>query len=131
MSHWKKSFPSKFLQSAELDTPLVATISGIRNVNVGGEGSGELKPVADFVEHVKSVVLNLSRCEAIAAIAGSEDMDDWPGTRVLLRRGTTRYQGKKVSCIEIAAPPRTRTAESAPTPPSSPPEESTEDGIPF
>jgi hypothetical protein len=121
MAHWKKSFPSKFLQAADLDAPFIATVKQIVNENVGQGDAVELKPVAVFEEQVKGVVLNLTRAEALAEIAGSEDMDDWPGTRILLRRGTTRYQGKKVACIEIARPPRTKTAVPAsPPPPSTP-----------
>jgi hypothetical protein len=106
MAHWKKSFPSKFLQAADLDQPIVATIARVANENVGSDDKTELKPVLFFREPgLKGVVLNLTRAEATAEIAGNEDMDDWPGTRVRLVRGTTRYQGKKVPCIAIERPP--------------------------
>lgn len=106
--HWRKSFPSKFLQSGDLDQPLTVTVKRVVRESVGAGDAAELKPVLQFDENVKGVVLNQTRAEAVAAIAGSEDMDDWPSTRILLRQGTTRYQGKKVTCIEVAAPPSTR-----------------------
>jgi hypothetical protein len=51
--------------------------------------------------------LNLTRAEVLAELAGADDMDEWSGTRVLVRRGVTRFQGKKVPCIEFAPPPST------------------------
>jgi hypothetical protein len=70
----------------------------------------ELKPTVEWEDGVlKAVVLNLTRAEALAELAGSPDMDQWPGTNVLVRRGWTRYQGKKVACIEFAAPPVGKT----------------------
>jgi hypothetical protein len=114
MTHWRKAFPSKFLQSSDLEQPLIVTVTRIVNENVGAGDAVELKPVAHFAETEKGVVLNLTRAEALAGIAGDEDMDAWPGTRLLLRRGTTRYQGKKVSCIEIAPAPRSRPVAAAP-----------------
>jgi len=66
MSHWKKSFPGKYLQVSDLDTPLVATIASVTNENVGQGDNAELKPVVRFTESgVKAVVLNLTRAEAI------------------------------------------------------------------
>ena len=35
MAHWKKSFPSKYPQAADLDTSFVATIKQIVNENIG------------------------------------------------------------------------------------------------
>jgi hypothetical protein len=128
MAHWKKSFPSKYLQAADLDTPIPATLKTVVNENIGIGDAADLKPVAQWEEaHVKGVVLNLTRAEALADIAGDDDMDHWPGTRVLLQRGSTRYQGKKVACIEIVKPPviarapRPKTATSVAPPPLSTP----------
>jgi hypothetical protein len=113
MAHWKKSFPSKFLQAADLDDgPITATIASVGTENVGDADSGELKLVVSFREGVKRLVCNLTRAEAISEIAGSENTDDWPGTVVQLVKGSTRYQGKKVGCIVVQAP-NERTATDA------------------
>ena len=88
MAHWKKSFPSKYLQAADLDTQIEATLKTVVNDNIGRARRWNSSPSRNGEEdQVKGVVLNLTRAEALAEIAGSEDMDDWPGTRVLLRRG--------------------------------------------
>jgi hypothetical protein len=105
MAHWKKSFPGKYLQVSDLDTPIVATIANYREEAIGTGDDQERKPVIHFRESgVKAVVLNLTRAEAVEAIAGDPDTDRWPGTRICLYKGTTRYQGKRVACIAICAP---------------------------
>ena len=107
MSHFRKSFPSRFLATSDLDEPLTATIKEVVHENLGTTEKPENKPVAVFQDddQVKPTVLNLTRCESISEVAGSEDMDHWPGTRIQLVRGSTRYQGKRVGCIDIVAPP--------------------------
>jgi hypothetical protein len=111
MAHWKKAFPSRYLQVSDLeDGPIVALIKSVAAENVGGE-DGDLKLVVKFHEPgLKSLVLNLTRAEAVAELAGSDDTEQWPDTRIQLVRGTTRYQGKKVGCIVVQAP--TTTAKS-------------------
>src|SRR5262245_8960078 len=103
--HWKRGFPSKFLQVSDLDTPIVATIQSVGAESVGSGDSAERKLVVRFVEPtVKAVVLNLTRAEAIEGIAGDADTDKWTGTVIKLTKGSTRYQGKRVACIAIEAP---------------------------
>jgi hypothetical protein len=114
MAHWKRGFPSKFLQVSDLDTPIVATIASVRSETVGSGDDAEEKLTVRFKEaDVKACVLNLTRAEAIETIVGDPDTDRWPGHRIKLYRGTTRYQGKKVACIAIEAP-STRTAAVVP-----------------
>lgn len=108
--HYKKSFPGKYLQTTDLDVPMVATIVRVTTETVGVGADAESKPIAHFVEpDTKSLVLNVTKCEAIAAIAEDEDTDGWAGVRIRLSRGTTRYQGKTVACIVVDAPPRQPT----------------------
>jgi hypothetical protein len=105
MAHWKKGFPSKYLQVSDLDTPIVATIAGVRSETVGSGDDAESKLVVRFKEpDVKAVVLNLTRAEAIATIVGNDDTDKWVGHRIQLFQGSTRFQGKKVPCIAISEP---------------------------
>ena len=125
MAHWKKSFPSKYLQAADLDESFVATIKTIPDENVGQGDTVENKPVVHWAEAgYKPCVLNQTRCEVVEHLAGSPDMQEWPGTRVLVRRGTTRYQGKRVACIEFAAPPpKSAPKKTAKKPAPPPPDE--------
>jgi hypothetical protein len=104
--HFKKAFPGKYLQTTDLDRPIYATISHVTTETVGAGADAERKPVAHFKEAgIKALVLNLTKCEAIAGIAGSDDTDDWVGACLQLSRGETRYQGKKVGCIVVTKAP--------------------------
>src|SRR5437870_11762780 len=47
MAHFKKAFPSKFLQVSDLDPDIHATITSVGAENVGGENS-DLKLVVRF-----------------------------------------------------------------------------------
>ncbi len=115
MSHFRKSFPGKYLQTTDLDVPMVATIARVTTETVGGGTDAESKPVAHFQEpDTKPLVLNLTRCEAIATIAEDEDTDGWAGVRIKLSRGTTRFQGKTIPCIVVDAPPRKPTDRKPP-----------------
>ncbi len=104
MAHWKKAFPSKYLSVADLDDgPITATIAAVLTTNIGDDQ--ELKLVVQFKEaDVKQLVLNLTRGEALAELAGSEDTDKWVGCTIQLVKGSTRYQGRKVGCITVQAP---------------------------
>ena len=106
MAHFRKSFPSRFMQSSDLDDgPKTVTIKATPSENLGTVDKPDTKPVVVFEEDVKPVVLNITRAEAISQVAGSEDMDDWPGTRIRLSKGTTRYRGERVACIDVSQPP--------------------------
>lgn len=105
MAHWKKSFPSHYMQVSDLDTPITATIAGVPDEQIGRDDDSKIKPVVHFREPgIKPVVLNITRCEAIEAIVGDPDRNTWPGHRITVFKGGTRYQGKRVSCISIKAP---------------------------
>jgi hypothetical protein len=94
----------------------------------GKEGEAdERKPVAHFKGKDKTLVLNRTRCEQLAAIFGNDDMDYWIGP-VILAPGTTKFGGKTVGCIDI----RPRTAPAPPPPPPvAEPEDLDSDAIPF
>jgi len=103
MASWRKAFPSKWLQAADLDTPITATIDHVTMESIAKDEPSKL--VVHFKEpHVKGCVLNLTRAEAITDVAGTDNTDEWSGTVVQLVKGTTRYQGKRVDCIVVQKP---------------------------
>ena len=106
MAHWKKTFPSKYLQVADLDGgAITATIKEVVTDTLGAGADAELKLIVKFVEpDVKGCVLNLTRAEAITDVAGTDNTDEWSGTVVQLVKGSTRYQGKRVDCITVQKP---------------------------
>ena len=51
MAHFRKSFPSRFMQSSDLDDgPITVTINAVREENLGTTDKPETKPVAEFKE---------------------------------------------------------------------------------
>src|SRR5687768_9239813 len=106
MTTFRNAFPSKYFQVADLDEgPVVGTIKDVAVENVGGE-NGQPKLVVHFEEsELKGLVCNLTRAEAIAALAQSDDTDRWIGTTIRLVRGFTRFQKKRVPCILVEAAP--------------------------
>jgi len=112
MPSWQTAFPSKFQKASDVELhPVTATVDHVGSESVGDEGAGTLKLVCHFREDdVRPCVLNKTRCEQLSEVAGTDDMNRWPGTRVQLRRGWTRFNGKKVACIEIGRPPARTSA---------------------
>ena len=61
-------------------------------------GQQERKLVAHFVGKDKAMILNRTNAEAIAQVAGTDDIDAWPGVRVILFVDhNVQFQGRKVS----------------------------------
>jgi hypothetical protein len=105
MAHWKKHFPSRYLQVSDLeDGPLVVTIKGTAAENVGIGEDAELKLVIKFRELEKGLVANQTRANMIEEIAGTPDVEEWPGTRIQIQEGKTSFKGKRVACLEVVAP---------------------------
>lgn len=98
--NWKKSFGSH-LKTEDLDGR--ACRVEIERIEEDGGADVDHKPIAYLRGRSKDLVLNKTKCEALADIAGSDDMDEWEGLVVVLQPGTTRFQGKTVPCIDIRA----------------------------
>ena len=101
------AFPGQYLKAADLEGKRVRVV--IERVDMEDIG-GETKPVLHFRGKTRGVVLNKTNASAIWGINGSDDMDDWGGTEIVLYPSKTDFQGKRVDCIRIdpaeAAPQR-------------------------
>jgi hypothetical protein len=49
--------------------------------------------------------LNRTNAETIAEIAGTDDIEQWPGTALQLFATPVEFSGQRVLSIRIAAPP--------------------------
>jgi hypothetical protein len=60
----------------------------VEKVDVQGfrqrDGSTQEKIVVSFVRATKRLICNVTQARALAEIAGSDGIDDWPGTLVVL-----------------------------------------------
>src|SRR5262245_26131792 len=101
-----EAFPSKFLKVGDLGgQPAVATIkiAALESLNAF-DGKEQSKVVCYFAKHFKPLPLNLTNFDAVAGIAGSDETDDWGGTRIELYPTTTSMNGKTMDCIRVRKP---------------------------
>jgi hypothetical protein len=107
MASYRTAFPSKYLKADDLGTTRpIGTIAAVGFENVGMGANADRKLVVRFKEPgLKQFVLNLVNCDSIAEIADTDDFEMWPGTRIQLFTTKTEFQGKRVPCIRICAPP--------------------------
>lgn len=117
MPSFKTAFPSKYLKADNLGTTRpVGTIATVGFEEVGTGDKQESKLVVTWREPgLRPMVLNMINAETIAEIAGTDDFEQWPGTRVQLYATKTEFQGKRVPCIRLEAPPA-KPRKAAPEP---------------
>jgi hypothetical protein len=134
MASYKTAFGS-FLKTEDLQgRPVRVIVEDVGLQDVKGEHGMERKLVARFSGKDKGLILNLTNCEIMEQITGSDDYDQWPGHTVILYPTTTKFGNKTVPCLRIKA---NTVARPAPLPPPPAPEpveslpELTDDDIPF
>jgi hypothetical protein len=124
-------FPSKYAKCADLKgRPRVveiehAPIETLKNP----KGEEQRKVVLYFRGAKKALPLNLTNFDAVAEIVGSDETNDWPGTRIELYPATTMLGGKITDCIRIRRPQEGLPIP-PPTRPAAAPEEF-DDQVPF
>jgi|TARA_B100001971_G_C17940665_1_gene407482 hypothetical protein len=91
-------FPSKYVSSADIDSPVVVTMDKI-SIEEVGEGKDEL-PVLSFTDYDKGLVLNKTNTKKIASIHGTETLD-WADKQIVLIKSVTSYKGEEIDCIRI------------------------------
>jgi hypothetical protein len=108
---------SAYLKKEDVGTGVIATITGLAEVNVAMEGKPpDMKWVLHFEEADKPMILNTTNAEIIAKILGSEETDNWTGKKIVLYNDPNiTYQGKLVGGIRVRAP-RIKGAAPAPAP---------------
>lgn len=124
------AFPSKYLKAADLgQAQPVVTISHIDLETMPGDKK-EIRPIAYFEGKSKGLVLNRTNANAIAAIAGTEETDNWPGTRVQLYVAEVQFKSEMVEAIRVRAPKGRAMAKPVP-PPVTDEDTADDDPIPF
>ena len=107
------AFPGQFLKAADLQGKRVqVTIESVDLEDIGGE----TKPVVHFMGKERGLVLNKTNSNAIWAIAGTDETDDWKGTVITLYPSKTDFQGKRVDCLRVDPPDVAPRRTPAPAP---------------
>jgi hypothetical protein len=138
MPSFKTAFGS-YLKGEDLQGREVrVVIAKVALEAVKSDSGTEQKLVAHFVGKDKAMVLNRTNAEAIAAIAGTDDYEQWGGAMCVLYFDPTVKMGSKTTGgIRIRGARAAAQQRPAPAPPPPPPADEgddtpiTADDIPF
>ncbi len=137
MPHISQLGSSKFISQADCMKPLLLTIKGCHQDEVGkDDGDKEERWCLDFEEIKKSLVLNQTNGELLGEITGKETIEEMVGFKVVLFVDpTVKFGKKKVGGVRVRAPkqppnqpPQQTYRQPAPRP--APPVETWSDGSP-
>ena len=102
------AFPGKYLRQDDFEPAMAVTID--RVVEETMPDGKEKEPVMYFrdpsrpVDVERGIVLNKTNWTIIMSIAGKDDSDEWPGTRIeVYRDPTISYGGKITGGIRVRA----------------------------
>jgi len=125
-------FPSKYLKASDLKGNIVVVIESADEEPLKVlDGKEQTKTVLYFKGAKKGLPLNLTNWDAVAAITGEDDSDQWPGHRIEIYPTTTTMQGKPVDCIRIRPPAQGELPKVKPPAPKPTVEDDMDDKIPF
>jgi hypothetical protein len=99
-------FPSKYLRASDLPQPRVVTVASAAMEPLKNDGKDVDKLVLSFRDRIKSLIVNLTNFESIAALYGDET-DTWAGQRIELYADRCRFGSKMVDCVRVRRPPQT------------------------
>ena len=110
---------SKYLKKEDAGPGILVTVKEVTQENVAKEGAEpEYKYIVHFDDAEKGMVLNNTNGQLFAKILGSEESDDWIGTKVVLYEDPSiTFGGKLVGGIRVRAQRNVPTAPKAATPP--------------
>jgi hypothetical protein len=95
-------FPSRYLKAHDLQgREPVVTIERVEFEAMGG--TREVLPVVYFVGKTKALKLNKTMAQAIAALAGSEQTEQWAGVRLTLYATTASFAGQQHAVVRVKA----------------------------
>ena len=121
MRNYDKYRNTKFIQKSDVEKGALVTIYRITEENVAPEYQAEeIKYVIYFKEDYKPWAPGIEVLETIRIIAGTGNVDEWSGTRlVLFIDPTVKFAGKPVGGIRCRVPKKIQpTIQKQPQPES-------------
>jgi hypothetical protein len=118
----KEAFPSKWLVAVDLNggsavaTIKVAAVEAMKDFY----GADTQKVVAYFTSKFKPLPLNRVNYDSIADIAGTDETDDWQGTKVELFVRKETVKGVPTDCVRVrkpGTPAKAKAKKGSDTPP--------------
>jgi hypothetical protein len=106
-------FPSKYLRSSDLSgKSRIAIIDHVAYEEFKNDGRTETKAVLHFKGNAtKPLVCNKTNCLVMVSIAGSDNADDWAGSRITLAPTMVSFKGKVTESIRVDSAPEHLEAE--------------------
>ena len=100
------AFPKNWMTAADLDGKSdVVTIKTVTLEPIKGlDGKEKEKVVVYVARKYKPLILNATNFDSITAITGSDETDDWPGTKIEYYPSTVPVNGQIKDCIRIRKP---------------------------
>lgn len=98
---------SKYLKKEDFPNPMQLTMSHVEKANMAPDGQKpEMKYLLYFEELEKPMVLNSTNGQLIAQITGSDETDDWKGSKIVLYNepNVRNPSGMLVGGIRVRAP---------------------------
>lgn len=114
--HYRLMFPTDYVAAPELqgrDVALTIKSVSIDEMPLAGTTKKEKRPIVQFAETPKKLVLNKTNAKIIAKLLGVQTAE-WVGKRVTLYPTTTKFGPETVDCIRVRPmlpPPRTRKGD--------------------
>lgn len=106
MKSYRSYSDGRFLKKEDVTPPQVWTITNAEERTVSAPGKEPKdKPVLFFDGTKKGLVLNMSNGDVLYELTGSDDPEEWIGTRVeLYVDDEVKYAGKSVGGIWLRRP---------------------------
>jgi hypothetical protein len=101
-------FPSKYLRSADLggETKIVV-VDRVEYETFKNDGKEEKKAVLHFRGGgLKPFITNKTNSLVMAELSGSDDADDWGGTRIALSPTVVSFKGKATQSVRVGFAPK-------------------------
>lgn len=104
MTHWKKLTNPNYIGSYAFqpgeEKPVTIKCVGLEEVT-NQEGGKESCIVAHFTQDEKPLILNKTNCKTIEKLAGTPDIEKWPGTGIILHVQRVKAFGDLVEAVRI------------------------------
>lgn len=114
-THYRLMYPSDFLSAADFkgrEAHVTIKHVSVDELPVAGSTKKERRPVVQFTETPKRLVLNKTNAKTIAKLLGVYTAD-WIGKRVALYPTMTNFGKERVECVrvreQVPPPGRERT----------------------
>lgn len=103
-THWKKAFNPNYMGAYSLDPgeELTLTIKATKKEKVkNSDGREDECLVLHWEQSEKPMILNKTNSKAVAKVAGSPYLEDWPGTSIQIYISKVKAFGSTVDALRV------------------------------